>query len=129
MKCTFHHVGLKVTGENYEKTVTFYKEVLGLKERISWKGEAPACMLLMDDGGIIEIFGDGSPEDEQQPHWAHFAVAVDDVEAVYNKALEYGATPHITPRDTAIPSAEPLHIRIAFVKCPGGEILEFFKEL
>lgn len=122
----FHHVGLKV--KDYDKTVKFYKEVLGLKEKLAWQmGDDPAVMLTMDDGGILEIFGGGTDEDEANPRWPHFAIKVDDVAAMFKKAVEAGTKPRMEPAKLAIGGT--LNVEVAFVYGFGGEVLEFFKEL
>ena len=43
-------------------------------------------------------------------------------------ALKAGAASHIEPKDVTIQSNPPLDVRIAFVKGPSGEIIEFFHE-
>jgi len=126
MECRFHHVALKV--KDFDTTVKFYKEVLGVKERLAWEHNGyPAAMLQMTDGGIIEVFGGRPDGAEANPYFAHFAIAVPDVSATYKKALECGAKPDIEPTKTAIDGK--LDIEIAFVYAPGGEYIEFFKEL
>ena len=129
MSCKFHHIALKV--KDFDKAVSFYKELLALKERIRWDMDGtPAIMLEMADGGIVEIFGNGTDEAEVNPRWPHLAVLVEDVPAVYKKALELGARSSIEPTKTAIEGqGKTLNVEIAFVFCPGGGLLEFFKEL
>ncbi|MCL2420609.1 MAG: VOC family protein [Defluviitaleaceae bacterium] len=126
MACTFHHVALKV--KNFDAVVNFYKEVLGLKEKIAWDMDGtPAIMLEMADGGIVEVFGNGSDEPEANARWGHLAVLVDDVPAAYEKALALGAKGTISPTETAITGTSTMNVEIAFVDGLGGEVLEFFK--
>jgi len=126
MKTGFHHVGLKV--KDFDKTVKFYKEVLGLQEKLAWKmGDDDAIMLTMSDGGILEIFSGGTDSDEANARWSHFAIAVDDVPGTYKKAVDFGAKPRTEPGKTAIDGK--LNIEYAFVYGFGGEVLEFFKEV
>ena len=124
MQSKFHHIGLRV--KDFDKVVTFYKEVFGLTEKVSWIhiGQ-PAVMLKMADGGIIEIFG-GGPE-MSRPHSIHICVAVEDISAVYKKALAYGAEPMMEPQDFTIPSIPPVPTEIAFFYGLGGEVIELFK--
>ena len=127
MQCKFHHVALSV--KNFDKVVAFYKEILDLKEKISWDMDGtPATMLEMADGGIIEVFGNGSDAKEQDSKWGHLAVVVDDVPGAYKKALELGAKSHIEPAFADIAGGgNSMKVEIAFVIGLGGEILEFFK--
>lgn len=126
MGCKFHHVALKV--KDFDTTVKFYKDVLNLKEKVAWDMDGtPAVMLEMAGGGIVEIFGNGPDAEEVNTRWVHLAVSVDDVPGTYKKALECGAKNHREPGEASIPGDKPMNIEIAFVQCPGGEILEFFK--
>jgi len=126
MECRFHHVALKVKA--FDKVVGFYKEVLGLKEKIAWDMDGnPAVMLEMADGGIVEVFGGHTDEAEANARWGHFAVLVDDVPGTYEKALAYGAKPQIAPTDAAIKGTSTMNVEIAFVVGLGGEVIEFFK--
>ncbi len=123
----FHHIALEAN--DFEKTLRFYK-ALGMKEVSRWgKPEKTIAMLDVGDGGIIEIFSDGSDERfHANGKWAHFALGVDDVEAAYETALAAGGEPLTPPKTVALDSyPEKKTIRIAFVKGPSGEEVEFFK--
>ena len=126
MGYTFHHIALKV--KDFDATVQFLMDVLDVKVRAKWGSpEAPIAMLKMDDGGILEVFGGGTDADEVNARYFHLAVNVEDVDAMYEKALAAGATSHMAPADARI--NEDLGLRIAFVVIPGGAILEFLKEM
>jgi catechol 2,3-dioxygenase-like lactoylglutathione lyase family enzyme len=123
----FHHIALEAN--NLEETLKFYK-ALGMKEISRWgTPEKTIVMLDVGDGGIIEIFSDGSDEKfAELGKWVHFALKVDDVESAYEAALKSGGE-SVTPPKTvpldAIPEKKTIHI--AFVKGPSGEQVEFFK--
>lgn len=54
-----HHIALKCKGiEHFEKTVSFYRDILGVPAVRQWgKGtESESCL----NPGIIEIFSDGN---------------------------------------------------------------------
>jgi len=123
----FHHIALEAN--DFEATLKFYK-ALGMKEVSRWGGpEKTICMLDVGDGGIIEIFSDGSDEKfHTNGKWAHFALAVDDVDGAYEIALVAGGKPMTPPKTVELNSSpEKRTIHIAFVKGPSGEEVEFFK--
>lgn len=128
MKMKFHHIALAV--KNFDEVVAFYKDGFGLKVKNAWDmNGTDAIMLSMDDGGIIEIFGNGTCDAEENANWIHLCVAVDDVDAAYNKALELGATSRMEPATLSIEGTAVMPVRIAFVYGLAGEVIEFFKEL
>lgn len=120
-----HHIAFKA--KDYKKTLEFYK-ALGLKVYREWGDETNgAAMIDMGDGNYIELFGDGD-KFNAQGNYRHIAFTVSDCDAVYNKALELGATSYIAPNDIVIPSRpEPIPARIAFVYGFDGEEIEFFQ--
>ena len=128
-KLTTHHVALKVT--DFEKSIRFYTEGLGLKLLKVWGGEdSKSAMMQMADGACIEMFAGGIKGelcDDRAGSFVHFAFAVEDPDAWYARALECGAEPKMAPADMFLEtSADPLDIRVAFVFGPDGETLEFF---
>ena len=123
----FHHIALEAN--DFEATLKFYK-ALGMKEVSRWgTPEKTIAMLDVGDGGIIEIFSDGSDEAfHTNGKWAHFALGVDDVDAAYEIAIKAGGVSKIAPKSVPLDSIpEKKTIRIAFVKGPSGEEVEFFK--
>jgi len=124
-----HHVALKVP--DFEKSLKFYTEGLGMKVYAKW-GTPEKTIALLDagDGNYIELFNNGSEPESHDSGYIHLALRCIDVEAAYNRALECGAKPDIPPR-TVRPGSKPVDITIncAFVIAPGGEQVEFFKFL
>ncbi len=84
----------------------------------------------MGDGSLVELFAKAAlPEtDTGTSPYLHFAFAAQNVDEAYRIALEAGATPLKAPAEMPLDS-NPLRmtLRVAFVKGPSGEELEFFK--
>ncbi len=124
---------IAIAAKDFDKSLLFYK-ALGLKVYTQW-GEKTAdndsriALLDMGDGSLVELFakpdlsgnGTGNP-------YLHFAFAVQNVDEAYRVAVEAGATPYKAPAEMPLDS-HPLRmtLRVAFVKGPSGEELEFFK--
>lgn len=119
-----HHVALKCCGkEEFEKTVSFYRDVLGLTVVRTWESG-----IMFDTGsGLIEIFNNG---DIQLPQGVirHFAMETEDVDACVRAVSDAGYEVFIGPKDIAIPSVPEFPARIAFCRGPIGEEIEFFQE-
>ena len=126
--CGFHHVALKV--KDFDKAMDFYKK-LGFKVYTRW-GDDDRPVVLIDTGNnnYIELFNQGDEIKEDNYGYIHLAFSCDDVQKMYDKAIECGAKPNIAPK-VVMPDSEPLKITIncAFVIGPNGEQIEFFKIL
>ena len=123
-----HHLAL--ASADFDKSVKFYTEGLGFKIVASWgEGDGRAALLDIGNGSHFEIFANGSVNPQQNEKMVHFAFSTDDPDTAFNNAIAAGATPvpNLEPKDVNIPAAPPLPVRIAFVKGPDGEVLEFFK--
>ncbi len=124
--CGIHHIALKCCGmEHYEKTISFYRDILGVPVARQWgEGEHLSIMLDMKPG-IIEIFSD---VDDMPGEGAirHVAFATKDTDACINAVRDAGYTVTMEPTDVCI-SAD-YNARIAFCIGPVGETVEFFCE-
>lgn len=120
-----HHVALKCTcPEEYEKTLHFYCEVLGMPVLRSW-----ATGTMLDTGcGILEIFNNGDPALEQGAI-RHFALLTDSVDACTEAVMKAGYSVFVEPGNVTIPSQPGYPIRRSFCRGPMGEEIEFFEEL
>ena len=119
-----HHVSMKCSNqEEYEKTIHFYKDILGLQVKRSWN----AGIMLDTGAGLIEIFNDGE-EKLDKGVIRHFAFAVDDVDACVKSVRAAGYEVFMEPNDICIPSEPEFPARIAFCYGPLGEEIEFFQE-
>ena len=123
-----HHIALKACGlEAFEKTLHFYKEILGLPEIRRW-GEGENVGVMIDTGaGLLEIFANGT-DCPGQGALRHLAFAVEDVDVCIEAVRKEGYEVTVEPKDIAFATAEPYHARIAFCMGPVGEEVEFFCE-
>lgn len=119
-----HHVSMKTRNESeHEKTVEFYRDILGLKAAREWE-----FGIMFDTGsGLIEIFKNGT-EEPVTGIIRHFAFAVEDVDACVKAVTEAGYEVFIGPKDICIPSNPEFPARMAFCFGPLGEQIEFFQE-
>lgn len=124
----FSHMALGVS--DFDKSMKFYTD-LGLKLYAQWgEGDSRVALLDIGDGSKLEIFAGKKNMPIEGCRWMHFAFAVQDVEKAYATALEAGAVAFKPPYELPLASSPiRLTLRIAFVKGPDGEELEFFKQI
>lgn len=118
-----HHVCLKcINDKEYEKTIHFYKDILGLKIARIWDdGNA----ITLDTGnGLIEIFNNERVQLEQGAI-RHFAFATDSVDKCVETIRKEGYLITVKPKDVVL---DDLPARVAFCLGPVGEEIEFFQE-
>ena len=117
-----HHVSLKCSSEDeFDKTVEFYRDILGLGMLRSWD-----TGIMFDTGaGIIEIFSNGE-EKLDKGTIRHFALATDDVDACIETVRKAGYAVTVEPKDVIIGSVPPYPARVGFCVGPVGEEIEFF---
>lgn len=121
-----HHIALKCQGvEAFEKTVGFYRDVLGLEVARTW-GEGETSGIMFDTGsGLLEIFAN-APDTLPQGTIRHFALATNDVDGCIEVVRAAGYQVTIEPKDIVIGSVPPYPARIGFCIGPVGEEIEFF---
>ena len=123
-----HH--LAVASANFERSLKFYTEGLGMRQVAAWgENEGRAALLDIGDGSHVELFADGKAAQQRNERFVHFAIRTDDPDTAFANALAAGAAEKMPPTTLDIPSDPPLPVRIAFVFGPDGEVLEFFKAL
>ncbi len=125
---------MAIAAKDFEASLRFY-EALGLRVYAQW-GEKTAgsdtriALLDMGDGSLLELFAkpDLVVEDGAKTPFLHFAFSAQNVDEAYRIALAAGATPLKPPTEMPLDS-HPLRLtlRVAFVRGPSGEELEFFK--
>ena len=123
----FHHAAMKVA--NFEAVVAFYKQGLGLTEKISWgEGNSRAVLLDCGNGNYIEVFAGGADGVLPEGPVLHLALRTANCDAALAQAVAAGAVVTLTARDVTIPSQpQPTPVRIAFCRGLAGEIIEFFQ--
>lgn len=122
----FHHVAIKV--KDFDASVKFYTQVLGLKPKISWgEGYGKGIMLDAGDGACVEIFAGGPNEPKPEGCWMHLAFRTSDCQGALERVRKSGMPITVELKDVAIPSQPATNIRIAFFKGPDGELVELFE--
>ena len=123
----FHHVAIKTT--DFDATIRFYEEGLGCVRHFGWgEGNTRAALMDVGDGNYVEIFAGRGDGDIPEGGILHYALRVEDTNAAYAKALSAGAVSISAPCDVSPANADhPISLRIAFVRGPAGETIEFFQ--
>lgn len=123
-----HHVSLTCCGKvEFEKTLGFYRDVLGLAVQRSWGIGDDAGAMLDTGGGLLEIFANGR-QPLHQGVIRHVALAAEDVDACVEAVRAAGYPVLVEPKDIVIQSEPPYRARIAFFEGPVGEQVELFQE-
>lgn len=122
----FHHTA--ITTRDFEASVKFYTETLGMKTKITW-GKSPDRAIMIDagDGNYVEIFerADASPKDGTV---IHFALRTDDCTAMTERVRAAGMEITVETKDVTIDAnVGPVPVRISFFKGPSGEVVELFE--
>ena len=122
-----HHVALKCNGTaEFEKTLVFYQNILGLELVRSWgEGEKAGAMLSTGDG-LLEVFASGEPL--PQGTIRHFALRTERVDDCVAAVRSAGYPITVEPKNIVIAADPPFPARIAFCVGPVGEEIEFFQE-
>jgi predicted enzyme related to lactoylglutathione lyase len=113
---------LHISVSNLERSVAFYRDVLGLRHLFTVEGQP---MAFFDDGNGVRLYL-GVPESERFRSHPLVYYRVDDVQAAWSQVTERGAAeltaPHLVHRDDAT------QIWMAFVADPDGTPLALMEE-
>jgi glyoxylase I family protein len=134
----FHHIAIRAY--DFERSLHFYTEGLGFVRVYGWgedgrrNGDKDSRAALLDtgDGNYLELFAGGTrPPGSAPPDEVviHFALRTENTDAALERARQAGATVTMEPKSTVPAHAEePAQtFRIAFVRGPDGESIEFFQ--
>ena len=123
-----HHLALSAV--DFDKSIKFYTEGLGFETVAEWgEGTGRAALLDIGNGSHFEIFANGTKNEQADAKFAHYAFATTNPDLAYENAMNAGAVSQMVPQSLEIPANPPIPVRIAFVRGPDGEVLEFFKVL
>jgi catechol 2,3-dioxygenase-like lactoylglutathione lyase family enzyme len=130
----FDHVGLSVADLDLQRD--FYGRALGLteiEERVEMPEEQVRTSILRSDSGLrIELIerGGSTPQEFSDPldgaatqGYFHWALDVEDLDAVFAYLLNAGATEVSAPASAARAGA-----RFAYVKDPEGNLIELIQQ-
>ena len=123
----FHHTAIR--SNQFEESVRFYTEGLGLQTKITW-GEAPSRAVMLDvgDSNYVEIFERAEAAPNVEAAILHFALRTDDCAGMLERARAAGAEVTMECKELAIESNQgPIPVKIAFFKGPDGEVIELFE--
>lgn len=125
----FHHVCIKT--RDWERTMRFYRDVLGCTEKIAWRA-APQRAVMLDAGGgnYVEVFEDLAYQPAPDGSIVHFALRTSQLDEVAARVRAFGAPITMEPKDVTIATtngAGPVPVRIFFCTGPNGEVIEFFQ--
>ena len=123
----FHHVAFRAF--DFDKSIAFYEKAFGFHVAYNW-GDAPkrAAMIDIGSGDYIEIFEGGvRPSESVEGTLIHFALRVPDCDTAFKRAVDAGAAVQMEPKEVPIQGKPVVSVRIAFIKGPDNETIEFFQ--
>jgi catechol 2,3-dioxygenase-like lactoylglutathione lyase family enzyme len=120
-----HHVAVRAS--DFDRTIAFYTEVIGLSLSATWQTDrGRAAFVEIVPGSYMEIFERPAEEIHGDPPILHFCLRTDDVVAMTERARAAGYPVGIEPKTLDIAtSAGTKSLHLAFVDGPDGEQVEF----
>ena len=122
-----HHIAVQT--QDYEESVAFYTEVMGMKKAVEFDGGGRRIALLdIGDGSHLELFervpGTEPSGDATDNVVFHFALTTSDIEPALERVRAAGMEITVELKTVDL---GPLNVSLAFFKGPGGEVVEFFQ--
>jgi glyoxylase I family protein len=127
----FHHVCIRT--RDWDRSVAFYRDVLGFTEKVAWPLRATgrrAAMLDTGDGNYLELFDDPDYPAAPDGAVAHFAFRTAQLDETAARVRAFGAKITVEPKDVVIPTTNgrgDIPVRLFFCEGPSGELIEFFQ--
>ncbi len=113
---------------DFDRSVALYTQALQMRPAVAWgQGDKRATLLDAGGGNYLEIFSREPVDGIQEGALLHFALQTDDVDAMTEAVRRAGCEITTEPKDVAIPSEPPLHVRLSFFTGPDGETVELFQ--
>lgn len=137
---TIHHINLRPSKNDYDATIKFYCEDLGMKMINSWtklRGDFNSrnCFIDAGNGVLIEIC-ESAVENKSQGIIQHYALYTDDATAILQSLKDKGyeicdSKGNVSENLTIdIEIGDPvIKSRLGFVKSPSGELVEIIEDL
>jgi catechol 2,3-dioxygenase-like lactoylglutathione lyase family enzyme len=122
-----HHTALDTA--DFDATLAFYTDVLGLKRTAQWNA-APNRMALLDagDGSLLEVFERAHRPVRGQEPITHFAFKVTDCKAAMEHVRTAGRPILVeTMLIDTVADIGPIPAIIGFFEGPNGELVEFIE--
>lgn len=124
-----HHIALTPTKANFEKTMDFYKNILGCEVVRTWgDGENKCAMLSCGDNTVMEIMNKGDSDNMGDGSFVHVAFTTDDLEGLLENVRKAGYEVTMEKTELTIESNPPYPVKVCFFRGPVGEHIELFVE-
>ncbi len=125
--CGVHHISIKA--RNFDKSLEFYRDVLGFKQKHLWDHETGLVALLdLGDGNYLEIWSGSHGSASEKAGIIHFALRTNDLDGSVERLRTAGINITLEPLNIIIPGTPELTARIAFFHGPDEESIELFME-
>lgn len=118
---------------DFDRSLKFYTQVLGMRPRMLWGGDKRAVMLDVGDGNYVELFErDEAEAVEAKARVLHFCLRCDNLDEVVERVRGAGMAITVEPKDLDIENraegGKPsITLRLAFFTGPDGEIVELMQ--
>ncbi len=126
-----HHIAVNCA--DFERSLRFYSDGLGRGGAYLWNAPpmvSQAAFIALAGSSWIELFAGGESEGARGQRAAgltHFALAVDDVQAAFDRLVSAGGVPAEPPVTRTLHGDPPLEATMAFVVGPDGEVIELYR--